>query len=108
MHQEIQRVCARTNRIKHEGRWVKFEEFLSSNLNMRFSHGMSEGAAKRMMAEVDATGDTPETDLRERRIAPQNAGSAGWRAAGAGKRKERRQSCRRARSASKPFGRIGN
>ena len=76
MQEQIQIVCAWTNRIRHEGRWVKFEEFLSSNLNLKFSHGMSEEAAKQMMAELDAQGAVPETDLPERRLAPQNAGTA--------------------------------
>lgn len=53
MQKQIQLVCAWTNRIKHQGRWVKFEEFLSSNLQLKFSHGMSEEAAKQMMSHLD-------------------------------------------------------
>ena len=55
---ELQVVCAWTNRIRHEGRWMRFEEFLKSNLQLRFSHGISdEGLAEmRKRLDVDAAG----------------------------------------------------
>ncbi|HRE81035.1 MAG TPA: CHASE3 domain-containing protein [Opitutaceae bacterium] len=44
-------VCAWTKRVKWKGRWVSFEEFLQQRFNLRFSHGMSEEAAKQLQVE---------------------------------------------------------
>lgn len=71
MQEQIQFVCAWTNRIQHEGRWVKFEEFLSKNLNRQFSHGISEAAANEMMAKLRTEDAEPKEALR-------GQASAGW------------------------------
>lgn len=73
MQEQIQLVCAWTNRIKHEGRWMQFEEFFAKNLNMRFSHGMSEEAAKQMMAEIQALDVARGNDLPESRLLGEDA-----------------------------------
>ncbi|HEX9783286.1 MAG TPA: hypothetical protein VGA56_11235 [Opitutaceae bacterium] len=49
----IQLVCAWTHRIKSEGRWMQFEEFLSKHLQLRFTHGISEEGIKRLKAEME-------------------------------------------------------
>ncbi len=48
LQSELQVVCAWTNRIRLDGKWVRFDEFLKSNLQLRVSHGISEEA----LAEV--------------------------------------------------------
>jgi hypothetical protein len=37
----LQVVCAWTQRIQVEGKWVTLDEFLTSKLNVRISHGIS-------------------------------------------------------------------
>lgn len=39
-------VCAWTQRVLDEGKWVRFEEFLDKRLNISITHGISEDAAK--------------------------------------------------------------
>lgn len=38
-------ICAWTKRVKYEGRWVPFEEFLEKRFRLKLSHGISEEAA---------------------------------------------------------------
>jgi len=45
-------VCAWTKRVKWRGRWVTFEEFLEQRFNLRFTHGMSEEAARQFQVEA--------------------------------------------------------
>ena len=44
-------VCAWTNRVKYEGQWVSFEEYLHKRFNLRFTHGISEEATRKLMLE---------------------------------------------------------
>jgi PAS domain S-box-containing protein len=39
-------VCAWTKRIQVDGRWVEMDEFLSQNLHLNLTHGMSEEAVR--------------------------------------------------------------
>jgi hypothetical protein len=50
----VQLVCAWTQRIKSEGRWMQFEEFMSRHFHLRFTHGMSEEAVRQFEAEISA------------------------------------------------------
>lgn len=52
---ELQLICSWTNRIRSEGRWMRFEEFLQRNFNLTVSHGMSEEAAQRMNNDIAET-----------------------------------------------------
>lgn len=63
---KLQLVCSWTNRIKSEGRWMRFEEFMQRNFNMAFSHGISEEALGQMKWEIDrsSTEDTKLSALR--------------------------------------------
>lgn len=49
---ELQGVCAWTNRIRHDGKWMRFEEFLKSNLQLRFSHGISDEAVAELRKKL--------------------------------------------------------
>lgn len=44
-------VCAWTNRVKYEGRWISFEQYLHKRFNLRFTHGISEEATRKLMLE---------------------------------------------------------
>lgn len=46
-------VCAWTHRIKHNGRWLTLEEFLTEHHGYQVSHGLSEASLLTMRDEVD-------------------------------------------------------
>ena len=46
-------VCAWTQRVLDEGKWVRFEEFLDKRLNISVSHGISEDAAKEELQNLE-------------------------------------------------------
>lgn len=65
MRSEIQTVCAWTNRIKDEGKWISFEEFMAKHYGLRFSHGISEEAKRDFEQQIrdiqqHAAGDKPK------------------------------------------------
>ncbi len=45
-------VCAWTQRVKWQGRWMSFEEYLDRRFNLHFTHGMSDEAAEKMRAQI--------------------------------------------------------
>jgi len=45
-------VCAWTKRVKWKGKWVSFEEFLEQRFKLRFTHGISEEAARQFQVEA--------------------------------------------------------
>ena len=52
---KLQLVCSWTNRIRSEGRWMRFEEFLQRNFKMAFTHGISEEAVEEMKRDMEQT-----------------------------------------------------
>ena len=46
LQSELQLICSWTNRIRREGRWMRFEEFMQKNFHMKFTHGIFEEAAQ--------------------------------------------------------------
>jgi hypothetical protein len=44
-------VCAWTKRVKYNGAWISFEEYLHHRFKLRFTHGISEEAAKKLMLD---------------------------------------------------------
>ncbi|MDQ8197941.1 hypothetical protein QEH56_07270 [Pelagicoccus enzymogenes] len=46
-------VCAWTHKVKVDGRWVSFREFLSDQLGYAVSHGMCEEKLEELRGEVD-------------------------------------------------------
>jgi CHASE3 domain sensor protein len=48
-------VCAWTRRVKWQGRWMSFEEYLAKRFNLYCTHGICEEAAERMRREAEAT-----------------------------------------------------
>jgi hypothetical protein len=47
-------VCAWTHRVKHQGRWITLEEFLTEQLGYEVSHGLSEPSLLDLRGEADA------------------------------------------------------
>jgi len=45
-------VCAWTRRVKFNGAWVSFEEYLRTRFNLRFTHGISEEASRKLQKEA--------------------------------------------------------
>lgn len=56
-------VCSWTRRVRWQGRWVSFEDYLSNQFNIRCTHGISEEAAEQLQLDA-AKYDTP-ADLRD-------------------------------------------
>ncbi len=52
-------VCAWTKAVRHEGRWITFEEYLKMRFNVDVSHGLSEAARVQLQREVEA--ELPKT-----------------------------------------------
>lgn len=48
----LQVVCAWTNRIKFEGKWVALDEFLTNTLNVKVSHGISPEAFEEIRKQL--------------------------------------------------------
>lgn len=46
-------VCAWTHRVKHGGRWISLEDFLSEQLGCQVSHGLSEEGYSSISSEID-------------------------------------------------------
>ena len=44
-------MCAWTKRIRHDGHWLAVDEFLRDYLHLNLTHGISEEAAKNLLAE---------------------------------------------------------
>jgi len=47
-------VCAWTHRVKHGGRWISLEDFLSEQLGCQVSHGLSEEGYSSISGEIDS------------------------------------------------------
>jgi hypothetical protein len=60
-------VCAWTRRVKFNGAWVSFEEYLHSRFNLQFTHGISEEACRKLKMEAI---ELVETNARKNRPAP--------------------------------------
>lgn len=65
LQNELQLICSWTNRIRSEGRWMRFEEFMEKNFHMKFTHGISEEAARRMRDDIAARVPDPRTAEEE-------------------------------------------
>lgn len=54
----LQVVCAWTNQIKVGDQWMTPDEFLSSQLHLKISHGMSPEATRQFEQEIRSVGET--------------------------------------------------
>lgn len=48
-------VCAWTHRVRHQGKWISFEQYLHERFDLRFTHGISEEAAEALKNEAAET-----------------------------------------------------
>jgi K+-sensing histidine kinase KdpD len=53
LQSQLQVVCAWTQRLRLEGKWVTLDEFLTNKLNVRISHGISPEALAEIKREVN-------------------------------------------------------
>jgi hypothetical protein len=44
-------VCAWTKRVKYNGQWISFEDYLHNRFQLEFTHSISEDAVKKLMLE---------------------------------------------------------
>ena len=54
LRNEMQLVCAWTNRIQSEGKWVPMDKFMADKLHLKISHGISEEGAKKFFRRTGA------------------------------------------------------
>lgn len=61
LQSQLQVVCAWSNRIRVEGKWMTFEEFLLNHLQIKLSHGISPEATGQFIKEVDGMTNPGQT-----------------------------------------------
>jgi len=50
--EQILTICAWSRKVRLDGAWVSFEEFLFRRFGVRISHGITEEAAARLLGEA--------------------------------------------------------
>ena len=76
LRNEMQRVCAWTNRIESEGKWVAMDKFLADKLHFRISHGISDEGMEQLRSRgrpgerAGQAGVEPASLDEERRARP--------------------------------------
>ena len=50
---QIVTVCAWTGQVKHEGEWIRLDEYLKRRFGLSVSHGLSKEAAEKMRREIE-------------------------------------------------------
>jgi hypothetical protein len=55
LHGQLQVICAWSQRIRIEGKWMTLEEFLKNHLQIKISHGISPEAMDKMVKELEET-----------------------------------------------------
>jgi K+-sensing histidine kinase KdpD len=58
---QLQVVCAWSKRIRVEGKWMTFEEFLKDHLHINLSHGMSPEAMDQFAREIEEANKPKQT-----------------------------------------------
>jgi K+-sensing histidine kinase KdpD len=61
LQNQLQVVCAWTQRIKIEGRWLTFDQFLQEHLHLKLSHGISPEAMSKLLKENEEKNDPQQT-----------------------------------------------
>jgi hypothetical protein len=54
LQSQLQVVCAWTQRLRLEGKWVALDEFLTNKLNLRISHGISPEALAEIKRQLNS------------------------------------------------------
>jgi CHASE3 domain sensor protein len=63
---QIVTICAWTGQVKHEGEWIRLDEYLKRRFGLSVSHGLSQEAAGKMKREIEERNrleDTAGPDL---------------------------------------------
>jgi PAS domain S-box-containing protein len=53
-------ICAWTKQIRHDGQWISLDAFLSDHLDLKLTHGMSDEAAEKMLADFGRQQSSPD------------------------------------------------
>ncbi len=56
---QIVTICAWTGQIKHEGEWIKLEDFLKNRFGLSVSHGLSKDAAEKLTRKARPSAASP-------------------------------------------------
>jgi CHASE3 domain sensor protein len=59
--QQFVTVCAWTGQVKHQGQWLRLDEYLQKQFGISVSHSMSKEAADKMRREIEELNRPPET-----------------------------------------------
>ena len=59
LREKLLTICAWTNRIFHDGRWMSADEFLGSYLGLNVTHGISEEGRAMFMAQASGLPELP-------------------------------------------------
>ena len=62
---QIVTVCAWTGQVKHDGEWMRMEEYLKRRFGLSITHGLSMEASEKMLEEIhklNAPADPPQND----------------------------------------------
>jgi len=65
--QQFVTVCAWTGQVRHQGQWLRLDEFLKHQFGISVSHSLSKEAAEKMMREIEELnrpGSRPENPPR--------------------------------------------
>jgi hypothetical protein len=65
LQSQMQVVCAWSNRVKVEGKWMSMEKFMKTQLGMTLSHGMSPEAVEEFKREIEVMNKPPESPAGE-------------------------------------------
>jgi hypothetical protein len=49
---QIVTVCAWTGQVKHDGEWIRLDEYLKRRFGLSVTHGLSKEAAEKMKREI--------------------------------------------------------
>ena len=59
LQDHLQVVCSWTKRIEVDGKWVPIDEFLSKQLHLKFTHGISPEASRRFREQAEGKKGSP-------------------------------------------------
>jgi hypothetical protein len=51
--QQFVTVCAWTGQVRHQGQWLRLDQFLERQFGISVSHSLSNDAAQKMMHEIE-------------------------------------------------------
>jgi len=62
--QQFVTICAWTGQVKHQGQWIRLDEYLQTRFGLSVSHGLSKEAAAKMAQDIEDTKRAVEEPAR--------------------------------------------